>query len=661
MPSHIPKYGTLFEFKKDDFFYNTLKTHPKINFYIYSGSVYYNNENKDAINSHTPDGHINLHELNVNRHRVSASGDTQLIYPFTTKGGSGTSFKTISTSDFNLDYAFEDELKGTYPLTASISVDQHAAALAGTKKTTLYALKNTLDHYTTLSPHYAYSSSFGDKEAQKLNIISIPSIFYGSSIEKGSVKLKYYVTGTLVAEASDTLKNGVLIHTSGSGDVSASGSITVSATDVANIGEGDTIKLISTDETTVTLSLEGQTEAAATATITVIDSSSPPGVPFIGEGDTIKLISTDGTTVTLTMQGTGGSTTSAETSGATLTAKTLSAGSYANSTLHATAQADEIMRAINYHTKFSATKSSNVITVTQATTGADGNTTITITEIGATGLSKTDFTGGSNGSTTSAETSAAAITAKTLAAGSYANASLHATAQADEIMRAINYHTKFSAVKSSNVITVTQATAGASGNTTITITELGATGMSKTNFTGGITGDIIGSPIGVVLYNEGFILLTSSIGIHSHKEAYESSATAYNASWHYFGATGSHAGSPSSSFSIDFNGVNYVQTLTFFAHAKENQINFSNNPTFLSGSVVAISSSNIYHEDSEMDIKNIMSSSYKNHTASFQAVTYISKVGIYDENKNLIAIAALANPVRKLENTNYTFKFKLDI
>ena len=33
-------------------------------------------------------------------------------------------------------------------------------------------------------------------------------------------------------------------------------------------------------------------------------------------------------------------------------------------------------------------------------------------------------------------------------------------------------------------------------------------------------------------------------------------------------------------------------------------------------------------EDSEMDIKNIMSSSYKNHTASFQAVTYISKVGI---------------------------------
>jgi len=137
---------------------------------------------------------------------------------------------------------------------------------------------------------------------------------------------------------------------------------------------------------------------AATATITIIDSGSPPGVPFIGEGDTIVLISTDGTTVTLTLQGTGGSTTSSETSGATLTAKTLSAGSYANTTLHATAQAVEIKTAINNHTKFSATNSANVITVTQATTGKSGNTTITITEIGATGMSKTDFTDGTDGS-----------------------------------------------------------------------------------------------------------------------------------------------------------------------------------------------------------------------------------------------------------------------
>ena len=62
-----------------------------------------------------------------------------------------------------------------------------------------------------------------------------------------------------------------------------------------------------------------------------------------------------------------------------------------------------------------------------------------------------------------------------------------------------------------------------------------------------------------------------------------------------------------------------------------------------------------------MQIKNIVTSSYTNHSASLKPVTYISKVGIYDKDKNLIAVASLANPVRKLEERSYTFKLKLDI
>jgi hypothetical protein len=112
---------------------------------------------------------------------------------------------------------------------------------------------------------------------------------------------------------------------------------------------------------------------------------------------------------------------------------------------------------------------------------------------------------------------------------------------------------------------------------------------------------------------------------------------------------------------LEFEGVNYIETMTMFAHAKENQINFSNNPTYVTAALRAYTGSNVYHEDAELEIKNIVSSSYKNHSASFKPVTYISKVGIYDENKNLIAIAGLANPVRKLEDRSYTFKLKLDI
>jgi hypothetical protein len=396
MPSHIPKYGNYYEFGKDDLFYNRIKTYPKVEFFVYNDKVYYNNENQKASNFHTPSGHINLYELNVNRNNVSTEDDSQLIYPFVTKGGSFTSFSTVSTSKFNLDFVMGDEIQGSYPLTSSISIDQYDAALAGQKKRVLYSLKNSLNFYTAISGQYAYSSSYGDKEGQKLNIISIPSIFYGSNIKKGSVKLKYYVSGTLEAEASDKNRNGELI----------------------------------------------QTTASATSA----------------------------------------------------------------------------------------------------------------------------------------------------------------------------------------------------------------------------TGANVGDTVGVVLYNEGFIILTSSANISEHVEAYKpgSDDNKYNASWQYFASTGSYS-SLSSSYSIEFEGVSYVQTVTMLAHAKENQLNFSNNPTFLSSSVPSTTSSQTYHEDAKHEIKNILSSSYKGHDANFKPVTYISKVGIYDHEKNLVAIAALANPVRKLEERGYTFKLKLDI
>jgi hypothetical protein len=52
---------------------------------------------------------------------------------------------------------------------------------------------------------------------------------------------------------------------------------------------------------------------------------------------------------------------------------------------------------------------------------------------------------------------------------------------------------------------------------------------------------------------------------------------------------------------------------------------------------------------------------YNNDTGSFRKETYISKIGIYDDQKNLIGIAKMATPVRKRENDQFTFKLKLDI
>jgi hypothetical protein len=60
------------------------------------------------------------------------------------------------------------------------------------------------------------------------------------------------------------------------------------------------------------------------------------------------------------------------------------------------------------------------------------------------------------------------------------------------------------------------------------------------------------------------------------------------------------------------------------------------------------------------EIKNIAKSDNDHVSASFENVTYISKVGIYDERKNLIAIATLANPIKKTPGRDYMIKMRLD-
>lgn len=156
--------------------------------------------------------------------RVSGS----VPFPFITKEGSLSSFKTVGTSEFNQDFNYGDAITGSYPYESGLSSDVYYTGLYqdsnNTRKRRLLALKNTFNHYITLSPHYAFSSSLGNKETQHLRLISIPSIFYGESIQKGSVVCKWYHTGSLIAELQDINKNGELIQVGPSGS-NGSGSV----------------------------------------------------------------------------------------------------------------------------------------------------------------------------------------------------------------------------------------------------------------------------------------------------------------------------------------------------------------------------------------------------------------------------------------------------
>ena len=178
---------------------------------------------------------------------------------------------------------------------------------------------------------------------------------------------------------------------------------------------------------------------------------------------------------------------------------------------------------------------------------------------------------------------------------------------------------------------------------------------------------------GVVLYNEGFLVLTGTWDMHpgSFQDTYKGSGEgSQNPQWVFFGAGATDGTTAptatSSSFSMEYEGVNYIPTLTMLAHAPKGLLNDSSNPTFLkSGSytknyTLTTTESHHYREGANFAIKNIVSTSHPHFSASFRKQTYISQIGLYDEERNLIGIAKLATPVKKTEDREFTFKLKLD-
>jgi len=190
-----------------------------------------------------------------------------------------------------------------------------------------------------------------------------------------------------------------------------------------------------------------------------------------------------------------------------------------------------------------------------------------------------------------------------------------------------------------------------------------------------------GSVAGVAMYEEGFALLTGSWNLTA--EAFDFTGTGGHphinfktGSWLFF-AAGANDGintpinsgdtgaavTTSASFDFSFKGHTETQILTMYAHARRGEVNYSNNPTFLEygQNMIAITSSNIYMENDAVIIKNTVSSSHAGHTASFERQVYISRIAIYDDDKKLLGIATLSNPILKKEAQDLSFKLKLDI
>jgi len=170
-----------------------------------------------------------------------------------------------------------------------------------------------------------------------------------------------------------------------------------------------------------------------------------------------------------------------------------------------------------------------------------------------------------------------------------------------------------------------------------------------------------GKTAGVIMYDEGYIILTASWTILSG-----SGGGAANDRWLSWSAganDGTSGLGANWSFGLSFKGHTETQVMTLFTHAKRGEANFSNNPTYLKygQDKLKVTSSQVYEENSQQLLANTVSSSYTDYDADFKRSVYISRVAVYDENKNIIGIATLANPVLKEEDQDYSIKLKLDI
>jgi len=178
------------------------------------------------------------------------------------------------------------------------------------------------------------------------------------------------------------------------------------------------------------------------------------------------------------------------------------------------------------------------------------------------------------------------------------------------------------------------------------------------------------SVAGVVLYNEGFILLTGSWDLTP--ASYNFNSVPYplvrQGRWCDFSAGAQDetdsALTNSASFQVNFKGTNEISTFAMYAIAPKGNLNHSSNPTYRlyeSASLATISNRYTYVESPDIPMANTVSSSFCNFSSSFKKQTFISKIGIYDEDRNLLAVANLATPVKKTEDRALTFKLKLDI
>ncbi len=90
-------------------------------------------------------------------------------------------------------------------------------------------------------------------------------------------------------------------------------------------------------------------------------------------------------------------------------------------------------------------------------------------------------------------------------------------------------------------------------------------------------------------------------------------------------------------YNLQFNNTIELNSTVYFCRAKHNEFNYSANPTYLSGSQIRV----------------------KNQTTDIP-ISYITSIGLYSADNQLLAVGKFSEPIRKDSNIELTFRTRLD-
>ena len=198
-----------------------------------------------------------------------------------------------------------------------------------------------------------------------------------------------------------------------------------------------------------------------------------------------------------------------------------------------------------------------------------------------------------------------------------------------------------------DVVTITQKTSGAAGNTTITSNlALVSINGGSNGASGAFTGGRDGTGAGLLYYQAGVAVLTGSIFgpvDGSSRIKLSGSAGSSNTLALAAMATGSTIDAMANGFlhrvcNVQFNNTTELNSTIYFCRASHNEFNYSSNPTYLSNSKVRV----------------------KNNNNLTPPRSYVTTVGLYSADNELLAVAKLSEPLRKDPTNELTLRVRLD-